>query len=236
MIFDQAEWSVRFDWGPVGVAQLAPISDVVIIVDVLSFSTSVDIVLANGAVVLPYGSRDASLLTYARIKAAAAAEAVRTQSGGFSLSPTSLRNITSGYRIVLPSPNGAALSLSTGAAKTLTGCLRNCSAVAQAANRMGKSIAVIAAGERWADGSFRPCVEDLLGAGAIIRELSESRSPEASAAAAAFEGFGPHIGQCSSAKELINRGFENDVVLAAQFGVSSTVPILHESAFVCAND
>jgi 2-phosphosulfolactate phosphatase len=37
MIFDQSEYQVRCEWGLQGLRQLGPISDVVIIVDVLSY-------------------------------------------------------------------------------------------------------------------------------------------------------------------------------------------------------
>jgi len=36
MLFDQSEYALRCEWGAQGVAQLAPISDVLIVVDVLS--------------------------------------------------------------------------------------------------------------------------------------------------------------------------------------------------------
>jgi 2-phosphosulfolactate phosphatase len=58
VIFDQAEYALRCEWGASGVRQLAAISDVLIVVDVLSFSTAVDIAVSNGAIVFPYGSRD----------------------------------------------------------------------------------------------------------------------------------------------------------------------------------
>ena len=40
MTFDQTEYDIRCEWGPQGIAQLAPDSDAVIIVDVMSFTTS----------------------------------------------------------------------------------------------------------------------------------------------------------------------------------------------------
>lgn len=49
MTFDQHESDVRFEWEEHGVATLAPISDAVIIVDVLSFSTSIEIAVNRGA-------------------------------------------------------------------------------------------------------------------------------------------------------------------------------------------
>ena len=41
MTFDQREFDIRCEWGEQGVARLAPISDAVIIVDIMSFSTCV---------------------------------------------------------------------------------------------------------------------------------------------------------------------------------------------------
>lgn len=48
------------------VIQLAPISDVVMIVDVLSFSTSGEIATNNGAIIFPYKWKDESALDYAK--------------------------------------------------------------------------------------------------------------------------------------------------------------------------
>jgi 2-phosphosulfolactate phosphatase len=38
MYFDQSEYDIRFEWGLAGVKALAPICDVMVIVDVLSFT------------------------------------------------------------------------------------------------------------------------------------------------------------------------------------------------------
>ncbi|WP_228376923.1 hypothetical protein [Chryseobacterium vrystaatense] len=43
MIYNQQEFEIRMEWGLKGAEMLAPVSDVMIIVDVLSFSTCVDI-------------------------------------------------------------------------------------------------------------------------------------------------------------------------------------------------
>jgi 2-phosphosulfolactate phosphatase len=43
MFFNQQAFMIRCEWGTCGVAQLAPESDAVVIVDVLSFTTCVEI-------------------------------------------------------------------------------------------------------------------------------------------------------------------------------------------------
>ena len=109
MFYDQTDYAIRFDWGAPGVAVLAACSYVVIIVDVLSFSTCVDIATARGAVILPYQWRDASAETYARGKNALLASTTRRFAGEYSLAPTSLLTIKPDTRLVLPSPRRSAL-------------------------------------------------------------------------------------------------------------------------------
>ena len=167
MFADQREFDIRCEWGSAGISALLPHCDAIIIVDVLSFSTCVDIAVGNGAVVYPYRWRDESAADYARSRDAVLANTRRSFTG-FSLSPTSLLRIEEGTRLVLPSPNGAALSLATGHVPTFAGCLRNARAAAHAAQTIGARIGVVPAGERWSDNSSRFAVEDLIGAGAII--------------------------------------------------------------------
>jgi 2-phosphosulfolactate phosphatase len=213
-----------------------PDSEAIVIVDVLSFSTCVDIATGRGAMVYPYQWEDQSAAAYAESLEAVLANFNRNVDVGYSLSPTSLLKIPRDTRLVLPSPNGAGLTLSTGHVPTFAGCLRNASAVATAALRIGSRISIIPAGERWEDGTLRPAFEDLVGAGAIIKNLSGSRSAEAELAVAAFMTFRndlPHrLKQCGSGKELIARGFESDVELAAELDSSKCVPMLVGGAYV----
>jgi 2-phosphosulfolactate phosphatase len=117
----------------------------------------------------------------------------------------------------------------------LAGCLRNASAVAHAAAALGSTFQVCPAGERWADGSIRFALEDWLGAGAILRELSGTKSPEANAAIAAFEAsrlaLTDVLRACSSGRELVERGFAFDVDCASAWDVSAAVPRLTDGAY-----
>jgi 2-phosphosulfolactate phosphatase len=234
MSFDQAAYDIRCEWGLPGIAALAASVDVLVIVDVLSFCTCVEIATTRGAAILPYPAQDDSA---ERLALQEGAELARARGrGGYSLSPASYLTVATGTRIVLPSPNGASLSLATGRTPTLAGCLRNAAAVARAANQLGRCVAVIPAGEHWPDGSLRPALEDLLGAGAIVDHLTGSLSPEAQAAAdlyrASVRDFESRIQRCNSGRELIDRGFERDVMLACEFDVSAGVPILVGNVYV----
>ena len=232
MTFTQSEFEIRCEWGMQGVATLAPISDVVIIIDVFSFTTCVELATAQGATIYPYRGDDAAGFA----QAVNAVFATKWGGNGYTLSPDSLVQLPKDLRLVLPSPNGSTLSLGTGQTPTLAGCLRNYKAVAAAALTYGERIAVIPAGERWyPDPALRPAYEDWLGAGAIISELQGTLSPEARAARAAFrdvEGqLADLLGQCGSAKEHVERGHAANLPLVAAAGVSDCVPLLIDGAY-----
>jgi 2-phosphosulfolactate phosphatase len=113
----------------------------------------------------------------------------------------------------------------------LVGCIRNAAAVARAAARR-TTVGVIAAGEQWPDGSLRPALEDLVGAGMILDALSGHVSPEASAAIAASRAAtNARLRECASARELIDQCFASDVELAMMPNVSDIAPILRDGAF-----
>jgi 2-phosphosulfolactate phosphatase len=209
---------------------------VVIVVDVLSFSTCVDLATARGATIFPYRYRDDSAAAYA---SEVGAELAGRNPQGYTLRPASLTAIEDGCRLVLPSPNGSTLSLGAGRAVTLAGCLRNRTAVAQHAARVAPNgrILVVPAGEKWPDGSLRPAFEDYCGAGAIIDALpaSLSRSLEASAAQLTFqqarEDLAAQIRECASGREKHARGQAEDVTLAADLDASHCVPVLVDGAY-----
>ncbi|SFS61818.1 2-phosphosulfolactate phosphatase [Paenibacillus sp. BC26] len=236
-VYQQTNYTARFEWGIEGVRALAPVSDLIVIIDVLSFTTCVDIVLNRKGIVFPYPFKDASAAEYAREMNALLAG---KRGEPISLSPAKLALLEENSRIVLPSPNGATCSFiaKDNQCEVIAGSLRNASAVAQYIRRRGGIVTVIASGERWSDGSLRPGFEDMLAAGAILSQLHPIElSPEAGSAAAVFEAsrskLASMVAACSSGQELIASGYEDDVRLASGLDSSSVIPVLdHHGAFV----
>lgn len=233
--FTQEGFACRCEWGPGAVSALAP-ADVIIVVDVFSFTTCVDVAVSRGVAILPYAWNDPSAADYARAHGAElAGKRRRTR---YSLAPESYMDAPAGLRCVLPSPNGAraTLSAASSGAVVLAGCLRNARAVAAAAQRSGRTFNVVPAGERWPDGGLRPALEDALGAGAILAALPGSRSPEAQAMVAIFEARRDSLVEtldaCGSGRELTGRGHLRDKLIAGDLDVSSAVPRFDGTAFV----
>jgi len=227
---------IDFAWGRAGLAALLDSCDVFVILDVLCFTTSVDVAVARGAEVLPF-----PLEKYGADEAARRGEAVLAKpraeaAGSPSLSPASLTALTPGTRLLLPSPNGSALSAMVGEKRAFAASLRNATALAAAVQQAGERIAVIAAGEHWPGGALRPAIEDLLGAGAVIARLRGELTPDARAARAAYQELKGEIAATlrasRSGQELIAAGFPDDVALAAQEDVSAAVPALIEGRYV----
>jgi 2-phosphosulfolactate phosphatase len=240
---------VDLEWGPVGARHLAEAADVVVVVDVLSFSTSVTMACERGARVWPHPGGEAAHELARSLEAVLAG--TRSHRSGPSLSPASLVDLPDGTRLVLPSPNGSAIShaLAGTSARVLVGCLRNAGAVARHIATVVREpgsdvrVAVVPAGELWADGSMRVAYEDHVGAGAVVARLAALLpglvlSPEARVAALAFEQHAaePHPGLADtpSARELVERGYGSDVELAGALDVSQTVPVLRDGSFTAA--
>ena len=226
-------FDAELDWGERGVDHLAGRVDVLVIVDVLSFCTAVDVAVSRGATVIPGDAPRSAGVTRAVHRFHVSADEP------YSLSPPSLVGIPRGTRLALPSPNGSALShraASGGFRAVYAGCLRNASAVAAAARSHGGVLGVVAAGERWQDGSLRPAIEDLIGAGAIVAAAApDGPSPEAALSAVSFGTVHSRLGEvlrdCDSGRELIDIGFDGDVEMAAELDVSAAVPVLVDGEF-----
>lgn len=215
------------EWGESGITANLSLFEVVIIVDVLSFSTCVDIALHNGAFVYPYQFKGNLAIEYARQHNALLAKP--RQQHELSLSPRSLQSLKPKDKLVLPSPNGATLTLICNNTPTFTGCLRNAAAVAIAAKKLGNKILIIAAGERWKNNEMRVAFEDIIGAGSIIAHLSGVKSEEAKYAETLFnlskKNEFKDIYNLKSGIELISIGFKHDIDEACRYNVSTIAPI-----------
>jgi 2-phosphosulfolactate phosphatase len=164
-----------------------------------------------------------------------------------SLSPHSVRTAPFLERLVLPSPNGSTISfeLAQAVPNVIGVSLGNRRAAAKwlllrREQQPTLRIAVIAAGERWPDGSLRPAIEDQWGAGGLIDLLGEGGwqgvALEAHAAAAAYRAIADDIptalGQCASGRALIEIGFADDVRTAARLDNGGAVPLLIDGSFI----
>jgi len=234
---------VRFDWGPTGAAAIAEGADVAVVVDVLSFTTTLCVAVERGVAVLPYRWKDDRAEAYAAERDATLAvgrlEARSLPEGsGVSLSPAAMAQVSGVDRVVLPSPNGSSISfyLADQGCVVVGACLRNRAAVARWLRARGGTVAVVAGGERWPDDSLRPAAEDLWGAGAVLALLPDADlSPEARVAADAFRAVESTLADavrgCASGRELAETGFGADVDIASELDLADVVPVLTDGTF-----
>jgi 2-phosphosulfolactate phosphatase len=231
----QAPARVQLEWGQTGALALlaqGPLPATAVVVDVLSFSTAVTVAAERGTAVVPVTSRD-PLTAQATADRLGAALAGLRGDDRVSLSPASMLRFD-GSLLVLPSPNGAAISaaLHTAGARVTAGGIRNAGAAAEDALAHAGRVLLVPAGERWPDGTLRPAIEDLLGAGAIAARLGPAGaelSPEAAAAAALWEATpdpAAAIRASTSGRELADRGFGPDVDIAVALDAAHVVAVL----------
>jgi len=186
---------------------------VCVIVDVLSFCTTVATAVSRGASVVPcgYGEDPPPGLPVA---------VARGAPGRFSLSPATFERAVPGETVVLPSPNGSAASRrAAGIPHVLAGAVVNATAVGRRARELGGAITIVACGE---EGRF--ALEDHLGAAAIAAVVHGETLPGAAWIREAILG-------CESARELVERGFPGDVEHAALLDRYACVPELIEGAY-----
>ncbi|HVL28363.1 MAG TPA: 2-phosphosulfolactate phosphatase [Acidimicrobiales bacterium] len=226
---------MHLEWGRPGLREAGRQADVVVVVDVLSFTTAVAVATERGVVVHPMRPGEPYAPAIAR---RLGAHLAGKRGAAVSLSPLTLARLPAGERVVLASPHGATLALEAAAtgATVVAASLRNAAAVGAWLQGRPRRVVVIAAGESWRDGPPRTAVEDLLGAGAVLSHLPPSTlSAEARVAADAFRASRQELEAilrgCTSGRELAAQGFVDDVSCAAELDASPVVPVLVEGAF-----
>ncbi|MFB7884719.1 2-phosphosulfolactate phosphatase [Microbacterium sp. NPDC056057] len=212
--FDQHRYQVRHDWGIEGLRRLAP-ADVVVVVDVLRFSTTVTDAVARGEAVALDASAHAVSINGAAVADAAA------ESGAVVLLGC-LRNAAAVARAVLDLQHerGARTSIAVIAAGELAGRDPGAPLRFAVEDQLGAGAIIDALGDLGVDHT----------------------APEAAAACESFRGLRGAIRHLltagGSGQELLLRpaqqpGDARDEVLnAAAVDAASVVPVLRDGAFV----
>ena len=228
---------VALEWGPVGARTLAESSDVVVVVDVLSFSTSLTVAVERGAKVWPHTGGESARQLARDIDAVLAGN--RSSHEGLTLSPASLlgrrcrhpRGAAVAERLVdrvrrgqRRRPGGRCLPAQRGGGEPLPGRLRPDRPRA-GWRAVGRRVA--------APGVRGPGRRRRRGRPAGRPRPRGAADPEAEVAALAFRALRP-LEMCPSGAELVERGYAEDVRIASEIDVSTVVPVLVEGRFVAA--
>ncbi|WP_088042370.1 2-phosphosulfolactate phosphatase [Bacillus sp. EAC] len=246
-MFDQSNYECRVEWGKRGAREAADRGDITIIVDVLSFSSTVVSAVNQGAIIYPYppnldGKSYAEKIGGEYILGRNEAAIL----GKATLSPVSFNKDHANNKYVLCSLNGAFCCwIAAKVPALLIGSILNASSVAAFANQLKKQIkanvTIIPCGEVWNEvqeneDALRPSIEDYLGAGAILAELEGTKSPEAEVCIGAYlhskERINELIWECGSGKELRIKGFEQDVLHCSRLNSYNVVPKLENNCFI----
>ncbi|PEJ60669.1 2-phosphosulfolactate phosphatase [Bacillus sp. AFS002410] len=245
-MFDQSNYECRVEWGKRGAREAAERGDITIIVDVLSFSSTVVSAVYHNALIYPYppnldGKAYAKNISAEYILGRNEAAVL----GKATLSPISFNEKHATKKFVLSSLNGAFCTwIASKVPALLIGSLLNASSVATYVNQIktasNANITVIPCGEVWNDARenedvLRPSIEDYLGAGAILAELEGTKSPEAEICIGAFlhskHKIKEFIWECGSGRELRFKDFEDDVKHCSQLNSYNVVPVLQDGCF-----
>ncbi len=247
-IFAQQGYRCKLEWGQRGAQTAAERRDILVVVDVLSFSSAVVTAVQHGGLIYPCAQDEDATAFARRVGGEAAVHRQGVpEMGRFSLSPLTYLGLSPGTRVVLASPNGATCSRYARQAPFLfVGALLNADAVGAAVSRTldatDLGVTVIACGERWQtpseDGTLRFALEDYLGAGAILAAIEHEKSPEARVCEGAFRAAAGQLAEivweCGSGRELRAKGYGEDVWHAAQWNVYSAVPLMQDECLQAA--
>lgn len=208
--FDQSRYQVRFEWGVAGLERLAP-SDVVVVVDVLRFSTAVADRVAGGESVALDAEAHA-------LSVNGAAVATRAAEGRATVLLGSLRNARAAAEAALAEQvrRGVRTSIAVIAAGELTSRDSGAALRFSVEDQLGAGAVI-----------------DALGALGV-----DHTSPEAAAACESFRGVRGavrHLLTASgSGQELLERGARDEVLRAAELDAVASAPVLREGVFVAA--
>jgi 2-phosphosulfolactate phosphatase len=212
--------------------------DVLVLVDVLSFSTAVAAGASRGVIFHPAGSGRRAEALALEHGAVASVHRRSAAPGEYSLSPLSYHEAPSGTRVALRSPNGARMAVAAaGSPAVVVAGIVNASACGAAAGAgakaQGRGVTVVACGERLGPGRRRRfAAEDFLGAGAVAAAVELPRTGEAETAIRAFEACRRDLEavllRTRSGLELVASGFRDDVAFAARHDSLSVVPLLRD--------
>nr|WP_274635900.1 2-phosphosulfolactate phosphatase [Microbacterium bovistercoris] len=200
-MFDQSFFQVRLDWGLAGLARLAP-ADVVVVVDVLRFTTTATDAAARGASFQLTGSGS---INGAPIAAQAAASGAVVLAG-------SLRNAGAVARWITDEQHRRGTRVGV--------------AVVPAGERDGSGEMRFAVEDQLGAGA----VVDALAARGI--DHSSPEAAVACEAFRGLRGAVRHLLLASgSGQELVERGLRDDVLRAAELDAADVVPILRDGVF-----
>jgi 2-phosphosulfolactate phosphatase len=237
---------IQLDWELEGLKFALRNNDIVVIVDVLRFSSAVVTAIANGFTIYPVSDRNSGHELAASLNAEMSGKSGEAR---FSLSPLSYLEPSDQKQVVLYSPNGAACcELVKEYDHAYIGCLLNAEAVAshitKVAKDTGRDVTLIAAGEQRAiesgerivyikDVSRRVfAVEDYLGCGAIISSTSFSKTADARVCELAFKASQNKIEnlllESFSGKYLIQRDMAKGVEHVSRLNRYDTIPVIYD--------
>ncbi len=226
--------AVDLGWGDAGVQRAMADGSIVVIVDVLRFSSTVTTAVANGFTIAPCArAEDAARLA----ESTGAIPSGPTGRARYSLSPLDYLNPHEPEEVALVSPNGAALCASLGEQPGYIACLLN----ARTAGRLlrsiseqtGRGVMLVAAGEAVEDqernlADRRFALEDYLGCGALLAELRMEMTADATVCCRAFEASSQDyprlIRECASGQYLVCRGQEYDISHCVQRSIYEILP------------
>ncbi|WP_052460284.1 2-phosphosulfolactate phosphatase [Microbacterium gorillae] len=206
--FAQSIHRVRTEWGVPGLGRLAP-ADVVVVVDVIRFSTVISARVAAGEEVPMVEMRPRSLNGAAVADTAAGLPHRPVVLAGCLRNAGAIADAV----LALQSENGEPVSVAVIAGGELT--------------------------SRDPDADLRFAIEDQLGVGAIVDALADrgidDASPEATVAAAAFRAVRPALrhllGASGSGRELVGHGNGELSAEAAAWNADAVAPRLQDGIF-----